>query len=294
MAPRLPRFERNAQQIAAFVVTARDREILRQVARHRHLSSRHLVTLLGGSPQPVLRRLRLLFHHGHLDRPKVQLDYFHRTGSRPLVYGLTRKGARVLDQAEETRVRPDHRNLKRLHLEHTLLVADVMVALEAACRGRANVRLIAEDELPKDQPGPFHWTVTVRHGGTSRRVGVVPDRVFALEEEGERIHYFLEADRGTMPVKRRSLTQSSVSRKLLAYEATWTQGIHRTQFGFHRFRVLVVTQSPERAEHLRAAAQDLARGHGLFLFTHRAALLAGDPLKLGWQTSRGEETERLL
>lgn len=293
MSPRFPRFERAAQQIAGFKVTERDRQILRHVARHRFLSSRHLVTLLGGSPQPVLRRLRLLFHHGHLDRPKVQLDYFHRVGSRPLVYGLTPKGARVLDQAGTTRVRPDNRNLKRLHLEHTLLTADVMVAFESACRGSAEVRLIAEDELPKDEPGPFHWTATVRHGGATRRVGLVPDRVFALEERGERIHCFLEADRGTMPVTRRSLALSSVFRKLLAYEATWTQGIHRTRFGFHRFRVLTVTQSPERAEHLRAAAQELARGRGLFLFTHRDALLAAGPLALGWQTARGDETEQL-
>jgi hypothetical protein len=36
-------------------------------------------------------------------------------------------------------------------------------------------------------------------------------------------HFFLEADRGTMPVTRWTLSQTSFFRKLLAYEATWTQ-----------------------------------------------------------------------
>jgi hypothetical protein len=29
----------------------------------------------------VLRRLQLLFHHGYLDRPRAQIDYY-RAGSR--------------------------------------------------------------------------------------------------------------------------------------------------------------------------------------------------------------------
>ena len=72
---------------------------------------------------------------------------------------------------------------------------------------------------------------------------MIPDRVFGLEFTGSdgqptRAFYFLEADRATMPVKRQTLVQSSFYRKLLAYEATWTQNIHRARLGFNRFRVL--------------------------------------------------------
>ena len=57
------------------------------------------------------------------------------------------------------------------------------------------------------------------HGGT--KLGVIPDRVFALEYADQygstqRVYYFREADRGTMPVVREKLTQSSFYRKLLA------------------------------------------------------------------------------
>ena len=65
---------------------------------------------------------------------------------------------------------------------------------------------------------------------TDTTLRVLSDRVFALEideQPDSRAYFFLEADRGTMPVKRQSLSQTSFFRKLLAYEATWSQSLHR-------------------------------------------------------------------
>ena len=52
----------------------------------------------------------------------------------------------------------------------------------------------------------------------------IPDSVFALEytnQNGQmqRAYCFLEADRGTMPVVRKGLAQTSFFRKLLAYQS---------------------------------------------------------------------------
>jgi hypothetical protein len=129
---------------------------------------------------------------------------------------------------------------------------------------------LEEDLAPDKSPSKaFQWAVTVKHGSESKRVGTFPDRIFALEspDNGERVFYFVEADRATMPVSRRTLNQSSIWRKLLAYEATWSQKIHETRFGTKRFRVLFVTTSQERMNHLVAVCSKLPRGHGLFLFT---------------------------
>jgi hypothetical protein len=99
----------------------------------------------------------------------------------------------------------------------------------------------------------------------------------------------LEADRATMPVMRPNFEQSSFYRKMIAYEATWTQNIHRSRFGFHRFRVLTVTTSAERVKHLVEACAKLQRGQGLFLFTDLASLAAqSDILTLPWQTGKSE------
>lgn len=304
--PRLPRFQRVAG-LARIELTARDREILRHVRRHRFLRSSQIVDLLGGSRQHVLRRLQRLYHHGYLERPRAQIDYFRRGGSRAIAYGLGNKGAawlkRDLDlppQRLDWSAR--NRGAGRLFLEHALLTSEIMVALELACRRHDGVRLLADEELtlPKEaraQREPFKWNVTLADGA---KVGLIPDRVFALEFAVRggapvRAYYFLEADRSTMPVVRPNLSRTSFRRKLLAYEATWSQGLHRSRWGFHRFRVLTVTSRPGRVKSLVEACRGLARGQGLFLFLGAESLRASsDPLSLLWKTARTDQPESLL
>ncbi len=295
---RLPRFQR-APAVSPVTLTDRDRLILRLVHRHRFLRSSHLIALVGGSDQMLLRRLQLLFHHGYLERPRAQLQYYERTGSRPMVYGLGSKSGKLLKAPLGSSYRPyrwseKNRAVGRLYLEHAVLVSDVSVALELACRRSSRVRLLMDEDLPLPQKPS--WKVTV---DGNVRLGLVPDRVFALERVREdssvdRAYFFLEADRGTMPVTRRSLAQTSFARKLIAYEATWSQGIHEKHFGFHRFRVLTVTKSPERVESLVKACAHLSRGHGLFLFADRAVLEHPDILfsRIG-QNGRGEPANLL-
>ena len=296
---RLPRFRRAPNSIWAMQLTPRDAEIVRLVARHRFLRSNQIVALAGGSPQQLLRRLQLLFHHGYLDRPRSQLAYFHAGGSYSIVYGLGNKGAELLAEFAEQRPRFDwtdrNHSVKHLHLQHTLLISDVLVALEKACAQNGNARLIREDELAATVKfrDPFRWTVSV----DSRRLSLRPDKVFGLEDTqaGGRTFYFLEADRGTMPISRRSLSQSSFHRKLLSYEATWTQNIHRARLGLHRFRVLTVSNSAERVQHLVEACAQLKRGHGLFLFTDADSFRRhADPLSFPWQTAHPGKTVTLL
>ena len=198
MCPRLPRFERS-QNISPFRLTDRDLEIIRHVFEHRFLRSTHLVSLLPGSRQQVLRRLQCLFHHGYLDRPRAQIDYY-RKGSKTMVYGLGNKGMQLLER--EDGISPckldwtaRNRSITRFFMEHTLAVADVMVALELSCR-RRGVQLIHAPVVA----GGFKWSVRVHYRGVATAIGVVPDRVFALKTPTATRWFFLEADRATMPV----------------------------------------------------------------------------------------------
>ena len=295
---RKPRFQRTSE-IAPIQLTERDRKIVRCVFRHRFLRSWQIAALVGGSKQAVLRRLQLLYHHGFLERPRSQIEYFQPGGSRAFAYGLADRGAELLRLIENPSPRAlewsaKNRAVKSLFFEHSLLVSDVMVSLELACRQHGGVRFLKSDELPlpaatRSRLEPFRWKVSL-NGGT--RLGVVPDCVFGLEfadqpPDRNRAYFFLEADRGTMPVTRNGLHHSSFHRKLLAYEATWLQELHRKHFGFHRFRVLTVTTSTERLSHIVEACRQLDRGQGLFLFTDLNSLLAGpDPLALPWQAAR--------
>ena len=98
-----------------------------------------------------------------------------------------------------------------------------------------------------------------------------------------------------MPVKRGTLSQSSFHRKLLAYEATWSQEVHRRRFGFQRFRVLTVTTSPARVGSLVATCQQLESGRGLFLFTDLASLTTHpDVLTLPWQSGHAGKISTML
>ena len=281
--------------------------IVRCVFQHRFLRSWQIAALVGGSKQAVLRRLQLLYHHGYLERPRAQIEYFQPGGSRAFAYGLADRGAELLRLTENHSPRAlewsvKNRAVKSLFLEHALLVSDVMVSLELACRQHGGMRFLNSDELPlpaatRSRLEPFRWKVSLNGG---MRLGVVPDCVFGLEfadqpPDRNRAYFFLEADRGTMPVTRNGLHHSSFHRKLLAYEATWLQELHRKHFGFHRFRVLTITTSTDRLTHLVAACRQLERGQGLFLFTDLNSLLASpDPLVLSWQGARPDQIVRLV
>ena len=101
---RLPRFKR-ACTVSVIELTDRDREIIRLFLRYRVLRSSHILSLVPGSPQQLLRRLKLLYHHGFLERPRAQLAYYHRGGSRRIVYGLGNKGASLLKQESDAALR---------------------------------------------------------------------------------------------------------------------------------------------------------------------------------------------
>ena len=153
-------------------LTDRDTQIIRAVHRHRFLRSHQIAELIDGSHQQILRRLQLLFHHHYLERPLCQLDYFQKPGSRSIVYGLGTRGAAFLRRVDNIPFRrldwsPRNGSVKRLFLEHALMISDIMVALEIACRNRADVRLLMDDELllpsaTRESVDPFRWRVRIR------------------------------------------------------------------------------------------------------------------------------------
>jgi DNA-binding Lrp family transcriptional regulator len=270
-------------------LTARDHEIIRLIQRHRFLRSHQIIDLIDGSAQQLSRRLQRLFHHGYLERPRAQLQYYERSGSQTIAYGLGNKSS-LLPQpnpgSPSTSWGEKNRAIGRIYLTHALLVSDVMVSLELACR-QHGIRLLREDELNLPVEAPLHWRVKLRDG---TKLGVIPDRVFALEypdQNGQvqRVYYFLEADRGTMPVVRQKLSQTSFYRKLLAYEATWTNKVHQRHLGIPRFRVLTVTTSAARVKSLLDACSQLQRGHGLFLFADQS-VLQRELLSAVWQCGK--------
>jgi hypothetical protein len=227
-----------------------------------------------------------------VERPRAQIEYFHSGGSREMVYAM---GARTSDPAPRETGK-SVKNIGGVFLQHELLVSDIMVSIELACRER-RIRLLNESELVALNNGPFEWKVRI---ADRLSVGVIPDRVFALDledHEGKvrRAHFFLEADRGTMPVVRSNLFQTSFQRKFRAYETTWERSIHQKRFGIHRFRVLSVTTSASRVDSLLKACAALPKGRGLFLFADASILKNPENiLSNGWKSGKTGELSGLL
>lgn len=278
--PRLPRFKR-ATTVRNITISERDHEIIRLTHRYRFLRSTHILALVHGSRQQLLRRLQLLFHHGYLARPRMQIDYYGTGGSQPIVYGLGNKGAKLLQEKlgiklPHLRWNEKNQDIRKPFLAHALAVTDAMAALELGIRARHDINLTWHDHFQdrKNKPGPWKWRVRLNAKVT---LGIVPDRVFSIDVKmpdgrTSRSFFFLEADRGTMPVVRKHLIQTSMHRKFLAYHATWRDEVHKTQFGIDRFRVLIVTTSAARMAKLIDSCQNLPRGLGLFLFSECAAV----------------------
>ena len=67
---RRPRFRRAAEP-PPFRLTDDDVAIVRLLARYRFLRSTHIAALVGRSLDRSNERLKNLFHHGYIDRPRA-------------------------------------------------------------------------------------------------------------------------------------------------------------------------------------------------------------------------------
>lgn len=302
---RRPRFRRAAHP-PAFQLTDDDIAIVRQLARHRFLRSTHIAALVGRSVDRTNDRLSRLFHAGYLDRPRAQLDYYPTSGSAPMVYALADRGARLLidrDGVDFANVEWSRKNREagRPFIEHQLEIMDFYVALQCAAQARDDVRFIHPDEMVASFPdqsfgerNPFALRVRISHHGLCYDLGVIPDLVFGLRlADGSRRQFVVEIDRGTMPVSRSDIRQTSIERKMRSYLAAHKAKQHRRQFGWQSFRVLIVTTDKFRMQSMTATAKRVSIGHGpgasLFLFAARQDSCWGSPFALSWRDGADRE-----
>jgi len=305
---RLPRFRRaDPEQRYNFQITPRDIEIVRIVSDNRFVRSTHISQLLGASHEKISRRLAALFHHAYLDRPRAQLEHYV-AGSDKMVYALGNGGAQLLIHShglEEANVDWSRKNVeaKRAFMLHQLAVVDLRVALTLAVRARPELALIEPAALIAAMPAatqaankPLAWRVKVQHKGTLQEIGVHPDYAFALRfADGTKKAYLVECDRGTMPVERAGLKQTSIIKKLLVYLSAHKQKMHVRNFNWKAFRVLFITSTSKRAANISDAilrTPELKHSE-LFYITDKQSLAGADILAHAWQHAGGS-THKLI
>jgi hypothetical protein len=301
-----------------FRLTDRDIKIIRHVERFRLLRSRsHIVRLFGGSKH-LLRRLRKLYDNKYLYRLPDRTPY------EQAVYGIGNEGADLLNaEFDLPRANVDHtqknKSLGPRFIEHTLLVADIMIAVILACRAREDVRYISWEEILEEwapdatrkqrfQVGgrPFRWRVKFRHDGKTYRKSIEPDHMFGLGlPEDREEFFFLEADRQNMPVESRNMNRSSIFKKQLQYWESWQKtafnetNLYERHFGIPNIRTLFVLSTGYRGDkRLNRCLEANKRfqegsGTGLFLFANTETLLEADDVLTAELTS-GRGTGKTL
>jgi hypothetical protein len=234
-----------------------------------------------------------------------------------MIYGLGNKGADLLTQEFRiSRAKVDwtskNRTAQVAFLEHTLEVANFMVCLELACRQRKDVEIIEPEEIlartlaeTREKDNPFAFQVKAKRPGDREAsqftFGIIPDKIFGLHfvdlpAGRNRAYFFLEADRATMPVKRKNLFKTSFYKKMLGYytASPMKQGVFKETFGFKNARVLTATKSQDRINTMIEAGKDVdERGKGtrMFWFAQAGNFNLGEPEKaLGkiWQNGRDQ------
>src|SRR5438045_2124546 len=184
------RFFERPHQPRQIRITPRDIALLQNIARFRLASTAQLALLDGGSAQNVSRASLALWENGYIERPEAQAAArFLQEGSRPTIYGLTRKGARFLrDQGLDIRRRlldgiDKERGAGWRFIEHTVSIAGFFVALEVAAGGRENVRVLERFEILENAPKTkrerqVKLHASIRLDGALKRNAVMPDALF--------------------------------------------------------------------------------------------------------------------
>lgn len=299
--PRKPRFRR-CEDAPPLSITERDVLILSLVGRYRLIASHHLLRLIDGSRQHLIRRLGRLYHAGLLERPRAQL-FLNDRSSRGFAYVLADDGRKLLKQRglPHPSTLPRFRSVtSALSLAHSLRVADVVSRFESLALQRGWRFVPHEDWFGKEsataRSSQIRWRVRLSDKGRRIDTAVIPDAAFALHSSSAHPAYFLiECDRGTMPLHRGSLSLSSIHRKVLAYIETRSAGRLWKRFSIPSFRVLVIAETTRRMKSLQAVtASHFRRGDsGLFLFASMDALDEADAFDAVWQRCSGLKT-RLL
>ena len=201
MKDRVPRFKRNPKAVGGIVIQERDVEIISLVYEYRFLNSDQLQSLIGCSHQVVLRRLQKLFHHGYLDRPVSQVIFSNPLlGQQKMVYGLGDKGADILAEMRgiekgNAAWNEKNRETRERYIQHTLMISQFRTCLTLALRDTNNAKLLfwMRENVNKLKDHAYE-----EKSGKKRRLPVVPDGYFGIEDAEGKMYFFFEADRSTM------------------------------------------------------------------------------------------------
>ncbi len=251
------------------LLSPRDVEIFKVLNRYRYLRSTFLKAFFPKADKTgFIKRLGRLYHEQpYLNRPERQYQYANAL-HLPAIYELGELGEQVLKYEGMAHLAGDRRTGESKHFAHALMACDILASIELGCG--THVRFMDKEEALSKAPSRGSANpLKIPVGVEGTQINIIPDALFGLGYAGQSYRFFaLEADRGTMPIYRKSAAQTSYHRKLLAYWQILAREMHRSHFGVPNLLILTVTTSVERMRNIMADLKQMTdgKGHAAFLF----------------------------
>jgi predicted transcriptional regulator len=261
-------------------------KILQNLADYRFLDTNHLSALNPHlSERTIQRKLQNLFHAGYIDRPASQLAYLET--SAHFIYAIGRKGSKLVftDRRSQSNWTKKNKEVQENFLKHALMISNFRVILYLA------LQKIKGAKLAHWQEDDLRDSVNVK----GERIPFAPDGFLTIEDKGDLLYFFLEADRSTMGDKK-------FLQKIKAYWQYWQEGRHIKKFNFDLdFRVLTITDTEGRKESLRKitrkADDSKKEGSAMFWFACEKSFNLENPksiLEQIWKSPKNDKYHYLL
>jgi hypothetical protein len=222
-----------------FQFTKRDAELIHYVHELGVATLDHLAALTNRSHKTLERRVPKLRDARYLrcikPRPHKGLYVVGPEGTEVLIEG----GYALREVARKRRRESEWKDLT---IPHALLVTSIHTELLLLSK-QGPIKLV---QWQHDRPELWD-SVHTPHDG---KLPIRPDAHFVLQHSAwpagkNKLHFFLEADTGTM-------SHARIALKIKAYAAYHQQQRHVEKFHFNHFQVAIVTETTARAENLKA------------------------------------------
>lgn len=273
--------------------TERDLAILRRLDLRRFVASNWLRHFVGGEYTAFASRLGQLFDGGYIKR---QDEYLHpdTVHARHIVYSLTDKGRKVLDDLGYPRV---HASTKQYL--HEFLGSLVMDSIEIGAE-QLGFQFVGWDTLQHDERVPARHLknpFSVKLGDKNLRFDGTP---FVLKNpdpnKDDKYIPGFEWDRNTEPLRSYD-TREKWGDKLLAIKEFMQRRVYTTHYGFENAIIPVVTTNATHMLNIMGLAKEICGSNNYLRFkavpdwpkARNFPAPNGDMLKEPWHTLDARE-----
>jgi hypothetical protein len=229
-----------------------------EVLNRRRLARRNFLTdYLGGNEQNRRKEISDLASMEYLTcYPPDGNGTLERSYPRQFfrIYGKGLKADRALKAAGIEPIK--HPDIGE-QFWHQMLIDDIVMSFEIACRQQGlSFRDQHEilDDLPLELPCHISYTFPSSGKAHSSDKALAPDALFAIGDT----YFAVEADRGTEPIERSNLNQTSYLRKFLQYADVLKSGRYKTAWQIPNLMVLHISTREVRTK----ALMDFMNGLG--------------------------------